>query len=131
MALNIQLEGERQININGNNVKQEKINIKGDDKNVDIKALKDKDLYIAHYDGLDNFMQKLMSNENKLSVFDMLKNDAIEYDKINKNSRTRVKRNKKKFHKPSRKKLRRKRSRKKMLYPDDIQNEIISNTPIA
>ena len=95
MALNIQLEGERQININGNNVKQEKINIKADDKNVNIKALKDKDLYIAHYDGLDNFMQKLMSNENKLSVFDMLKNDAIEYDKINKNSRTRVKRNKK------------------------------------
>ena len=131
MALNIQLEGERQININGNNVKQEKINIKGDDKNVNIKALKDKDLYIAHYDGLDNFMQKLMSNENKLSVFDMLKNDAIEYDKINKNSRTRVKRNKKKFYKPSRKKLRRKRSRKKMLYPDGIQNEIISNTPIA
>lgn len=135
MALKIQLDGEHQVNINGNNVKQEKISLKADDKNIDVQALKDKDFYIAHYNDLDNFMQKLMSNENKLSIFDMLKNDAIEYDKLNKNKRTRVKRNKKKFYEPSRKKPRRKKSRKKsrikMLYPDGIQNEFISNTPIA
>ena len=139
MAFNIQLEGEHQVNINGNNVKQEKINLKADDKNIDVKALKDKDMYVAHYDDLDTFMEKLISDKNKLSIFEMLKNDAIEYEKLHKNKNknknikkiTRDKKNKKKYYKPTRKIARKKRTRKKIIYADDLKNEFFSDTPIA
>ena len=140
MAFNIQLEGEHQVNINGNNVKQEKINLKADDKNIDVKALKDKDMYVAHYDDLDTFMEKLISDKNKLSIFEMLKNDAIEYEKLHKNKNKNIKKitrdkknkkNKKKYYKPTRKIARKKRTRKKIIYADDLKNEFFSDTPIA